>query len=58
MAARGGIVSRLKKKKVEEVVSAGKRMDGRGLEDYRQIEYERFKIFWGFAQSHNYDGDA
>jgi exosome complex component RRP42 len=38
MAGRGGIVSRLKKKKVEEVVSAGKRMDGRGLEDYRQIE--------------------
>ena len=33
-----GIVSRLKKKKINEVVATGKRMDGRGLEDYREIK--------------------
>lgn len=38
MGLRGGIVSRLKRKKIIEVVGAGKRMDGRGLEDYREIE--------------------
>ncbi|MCW4036419.1 MAG: exosome complex protein Rrp42 [Candidatus Bathyarchaeota archaeon] len=38
MARRGGIVSRLKRRKIQEVVVAGKRMDGRGLEDYREIE--------------------
>lgn len=32
-----GIVSRLKKKKINEVVATGKRMDGRGLNDYREI---------------------
>lgn len=37
MSARGGIVSRLKKKKIGEVVASGKRMDGRGLVDYREI---------------------
>jgi exosome complex component RRP42 len=37
MAGRGGIVSRLKRKKIHEVVAAEKRMDGRGLEDYREI---------------------
>jgi len=37
MASRGGIVSRLKRKKIQEVVAAGKRMDGRGLEDYREF---------------------
>ena len=35
--SNSGIVSRLKKKKINEVVSSGKRMDGRGLEDYREI---------------------
>ncbi len=38
MTLRGGIVSRLKRKKIQEVVTAGKRMDGRSLEDYREIE--------------------
>ncbi len=33
-----GIVSRLKKKKINEVVASGKRMDGRGLNDYREIK--------------------
>ena len=37
MASNAGIVSRLKKKKIGEVVASGKRMDGRGLEDYREI---------------------
>lgn len=37
MASNVGIVSRLKKKKIGEVVASGKRMDGRGLEDYREI---------------------
>ncbi len=37
MSARGGIVSRLKRKKIGEVVASGKRMDGRGLLDYREI---------------------
>jgi exosome complex component RRP42 len=32
------IVSRLKRKKIEEVLKAGKRMDGRGLLDYRDLE--------------------
>jgi len=29
------IVSRLKRKKIQEVISTGKRMDGRGLFDFR-----------------------
>jgi exosome complex component RRP42 len=37
MSSRGGIVSRLKRKKIGEVVAAGNRMDGRGFEDYREI---------------------
>ncbi len=37
MSGRGGIVSRLKRKKIGEVVASGKRMDGRGLEEYREI---------------------
>lgn len=37
MSSRHGIVSRLKKKKIKDVIAAGKRMDGRGLEDYREI---------------------
>ena len=32
------IVSRLKRKKIEEVLEAGTRMDGRGLLDFRNIE--------------------
>jgi exosome complex component RRP42 len=31
------IVSRLKRKKIEEVLEAGTRMDGRGLHDYREF---------------------
>ena len=37
MSGRHGIVSRLKQKKIHEVIASGKRMDGRGLEDYRDI---------------------
>jgi exosome complex component RRP42 len=37
MSSRHGIVSRLKQKKIHEVISSGKRMDGRGLEEYRDI---------------------
>jgi exosome complex component RRP42 len=37
MSSRGGIVSRLKRKKIGEVVAAGKRMDGRALDEYREI---------------------
>lgn len=37
MSSRYGIVSRLKRKKIKEVIAAGKRMDGRGLEEYREI---------------------
>jgi exosome complex component RRP42 len=37
MSSRGGIVSRLKRKKIGEVVASGKRMDGRGLHEYREI---------------------
>lgn len=33
-----GIVSQLKKKKINEVIATGKRMDGRGLNDYREIK--------------------
>ena len=33
-----GIVSRLKRKKIEEVVKTGKRMDGRGLLQYRDLQ--------------------
>ena len=32
------IVSRLKRKKIEEVLESGTRMDGRGLLDYRNLE--------------------
>ena len=32
------IVSRLKRKKIEEVLEAGTRMDGRGLLDYREFQ--------------------
>jgi len=32
------IVSRLKRKKIQEIIQAGKRMDGRGLEDYREMQ--------------------
>lgn len=32
------IVSRLKRKKIEEVLDAGTRMDGRGLTDFREIQ--------------------
>jgi len=37
MSSRGGIVSRLKKRKIGEVIAAGKRMDGRALDEYREI---------------------
>lgn len=37
MSSRQGIVSRLKQKKIHEVLASGKRMDGRGLEEYRDI---------------------
>lgn len=37
MSSRHGIVSRLKQKKIHEVIASGKRMDGRGLEEYRDI---------------------
>jgi exosome complex component RRP42 len=31
------IVSRLKRKKIQEIIATGKRMDGRGLFDYREL---------------------
>ncbi len=37
MSSRHNIVSRLKRKKIKEVITSGKRMDGRSLEDYREI---------------------
>jgi exosome complex component RRP42 len=37
MSPRFGIVPRLKRKKIEESIAAGKRMDGRELVDYREI---------------------
>jgi len=37
MSPRHGIVPRLKRKKIQEAVTSGKRMDGRELEDYREI---------------------
>jgi len=37
MSSRHGIVSRLKQKKIHEVIASGKRMDGRGLDEYRDI---------------------
>jgi exosome complex component RRP42 len=38
MSSKYGVVSRLKKKKITEVIASGKRMDGRSLEDYRDIQ--------------------
>jgi exosome complex component RRP42 len=35
------IVSRLKRKKIEEILQTGKRMDGRNLEDYRTLEIKK-----------------
>jgi len=37
MSPRHGIVPRLKRKKIQEAVTSGKRMDGRELDDYREI---------------------
>ncbi|MGD2200165.1 MAG: exosome complex protein Rrp42 [Candidatus Bathyarchaeota archaeon] len=37
MSGRYGIVSRLKRKKIHEVLRSGKRMDGRALDEYRDI---------------------
>lgn len=37
MSPRYGIVPRLKRKKIQEAIASGKRMDGRGPEDYREI---------------------
>jgi exosome complex component RRP42 len=37
MASKSGIVSRLKRRKVHEVLEAGNRMDGRALDEYREI---------------------
>ena len=33
-----GVISRLKRRKIQEAVATGKRMDGRGLEDLREID--------------------
>lgn len=38
MSSRYGITSRLKLKKILETIAQGKRVDGRGLEDYREIK--------------------
>lgn len=35
--SRHGIVSRLKRKKMEEVIASGRRMDGRALEEQREL---------------------
>ncbi len=37
MSSRHGIVPRLKRKKIQEAVASGKRIDGRSLEEYREI---------------------
>ena len=37
MASKSGIVSRLKRRKIHEVLGAGNRMDGRALDEYREI---------------------
>ena len=37
MSSKVGIVSRLKRKKIHEVLQTGNRMDGRGLDEYREI---------------------
>ena len=37
MSSRYGVTSRLKYKKIHDMVAAEKRMDGRGFEDYRDI---------------------
>ena len=37
MSPRFGIVPRLKRKKIQETIASGKRMDGREPEDYREI---------------------
>ncbi|RLI10305.1 RNA-binding protein [Candidatus Bathyarchaeota archaeon] len=37
MSSRYGIIPRLKRKKIQETLATGKRMDGRGLGDYREI---------------------
>jgi exosome complex component RRP42 len=37
MASKSGVVSRLKSRKIHEVLGAGKRMDGRALDEYREI---------------------
>ena len=37
MSSRHGVLPMLKRRKIQEAVESGKRMDGRGLEDYREI---------------------
>jgi exosome complex component RRP42 len=37
MASKSGIVSRLRRRKIQEVLKTGNRMDGRALDEYREI---------------------
>jgi exosome complex component RRP42 len=41
MSSRYGIVSRLKRKKIQDVLRSGKRMDGRNFEEYREISIKK-----------------
>jgi exosome complex component RRP42 len=43
--SKNNIVSHLKQKKIAEVLSTGKRMDGRGFEDFRKITVKRNILF-------------
>ena len=45
MSKSNNIVSHLKQKKIAEVLSTGKRMDGRGFEDFRELTIKRNLLY-------------
>jgi len=58
MSSRHGIIPRLKRKKIQEAVASGKRMDGRGLEDYREIAIRTNVIEKAEGSAEVYLGDT
>lgn len=57
-AGRGSIASRLKMKRIQEAISTGKRLDGRGLEDYRDIRVRTGVIEKADGSSEVFIGDT
>lgn len=58
MSSRHGIIPRLKRKKIQEAVASSKRMDGRGLEEYRKITIRTGVIEKAEGSAEVYLGDT